>query len=143
MKNIPTFEEVQKMNFPQPDPEIGQIWFHPTDKAPVVITDISMSVDGLPSYICFTNFYDIGASDMKIGAFLEKFIYCPTVVDILTEMPDFHLTCYILSGKKNFELSRPAPVLLAGKNGGLSVSFCKRTAIAVCVEAYLLFRSDS
>lgn len=138
-----TFEDALRMDFPQPrNVQVGQEWFdlrpdydlNTTNR--IVITNFSISDDDdAPNRVYFTYYNDIGTRTLKIEEFLNKFIYCPTVEDILGQLPDYNLTCYILNGKRRFELKTSKTVMIDGS------SFPKRysqpTAIGVCVEAYL------
>lgn len=135
------FHDVVRMDFPRPrNVQVGQEWFdlHPkydlntTNR--IVITDFSISDgDDVPNRVYFTYYNDIGTRTLTIEEFLKKFIYCPTVEDILSQLPDYNLTCYILNGKRKFELSK---TVLFGERS-FPIVYCQRTAIGVCVEAYL------
>lgn len=127
------FHDVVHMNFPQPTIQVGQAWFEVSTTNRVVITDTGASADEYLSRVYFTPLNDIGTTDLTIDNFLNKFIYCPTVEDILSQLPDYSLTCYILNGKRNFELSK---TVMFGERSFLIVYY-QHTAIGVCVEAYL------
>lgn len=134
------FHDVVHMNFPQPTIQVGQAWFEVSTTNRVVITDTGASADEYLSRVYFTPLNDIGTTDLTIDNFLNKFIYCPTVEDILGQLPNYNLSCYILNGKRKFELKPSKTVMIDGSS--FPKGYSQPTAIGVCVEVYLSIKQS-
>lgn len=93
MSNIISFEiakELKEAGFPQPEPQVGQVWYGLITGPSVINMIITEAVHNQRFLDSFGNWHRRESFD-RFGT------YAPTVEDILKELPD-HQLCYSVSG---------------------------------------------